>query len=149
MYQICSYFGEIDSLEIMGRSAILIFHKYFDAFSCKEYLLNTNNFKQIKNDKMNIIIKWYCAEDEHKIPKNFDKKIKKDTFSNKKICDPSTISKPNNYHSNTKNINNLNHFNHDSNSTKSSENELKDILSNNNLTNKPNYNRNTDILATD
>ncbi len=81
LYQVCSYFGEIDCIEIVGKCAILLFKSFFEAFSCKEYLLNTNNFKNIENDNTKIMIRWYDTEDEKKISKTLQEKLKKTTPS--------------------------------------------------------------------
>ena len=77
LYQVCSYFGEIDCIEIVEKCAILLFKSFFEAFSCKEYLLNTNNFKSIENDNTKITIRWYDTEDEKKISKTLQEKLRK------------------------------------------------------------------------
>jgi len=79
LFKVCSYFGDIDCLEIIGKSAILLFRHFIDAFSCKEYLLNTNNFKSLENGSSNIVIRWYSPEDEKQISKSLQNKIKATT----------------------------------------------------------------------
>lgn len=56
---------------------MLLFKSFYEAFSCKEYLLNTNNFKSLENDHCKISIRWYSTEDEKKISKNLKDKIRK------------------------------------------------------------------------
>jgi len=92
LHQVCSYFGEIDTLEINGKNAFVLFKNFFDAYSCKEYLLNTNNFKVIDNNN-NIKIKWYTSEDENKINSNIQDKIKKINHTNY----PNNFPNNNNY----------------------------------------------------
>jgi hypothetical protein len=100
LYQVCSYFGEIDTLEINGRNAFVLFKNFFDAYSCKEYLLNTNNFKIIENNN-NIKIRWFTSDDENKINTNLLEKIKS-------LCPSQIINHLNN---NCQNNNNNNYFN--------------------------------------
>jgi hypothetical protein len=81
LFQVCSYFGDIDFLEISGKNVILVYKNFFDAFTCKEYLLNTNNFKSIDKNN-NIVIRWFANEDELKFCPKIVDKIKKITNSN-------------------------------------------------------------------
>jgi len=97
LHHVCSYFGEIDTLEINGRNAFVLFKNFFDAYSCKEYLLNTNNFKVIDNNN-NIKIKWYTSEDENKINSNIQEKIRKINTPNY----PNSFPNSNNFNYNNK-----------------------------------------------
>jgi hypothetical protein len=75
LFQVCSYFGDINFLDISGKNVILVYKNFFDAFSCKEYLLNTNNFQSIDKNN-NIVIRWYTNADEYKFSSKTVDKIK-------------------------------------------------------------------------
>jgi hypothetical protein len=57
-----SHFGEIELLEIYGKLSIVVFKTFLDAYSCKEFLQNTSNFKDSEKD--NFIIRWFSQDDE-------------------------------------------------------------------------------------
>jgi hypothetical protein len=57
-----SHFGEVDLLEIYGKKAIILFKSFLDAHSTREFLENSNNFKDA--EKENFYVRWYSKEDE-------------------------------------------------------------------------------------
>ena len=117
LYKVCSYFGEIECIEILNKTATLLFKSFFEAFSCKEYLLNTNSFKSLENDNTNITIRWYNSEDEKTISKSLQVKILKATPSEiiDNLNNQSNYNYPNNLNYNvpenfSTNINTLNSY---------------------------------------
>lgn len=150
LYQVASYFGEIDCIEIVEKSAFLLFKSFFEAFSCKEYLLITNNFKSLENDNSNINIRWYNTEDEKTISKNLQDKIRKaspsDVISN--LNHSSNYTYPNNLNYNVfenfcTNINTLNSYYAAWTLTPNARNEFNSILCNQNMfNNQQNYGNN-------
>lgn len=137
LYQVCSYFGEIDCIEIIDKSAILLFKSFFEAFSCKEYLLNTNNFKNLENDNTKITIRWYSTEDEKKISKTLQDKIRKTTPSDiiNNLNQPCNYAFPNSIDYNvpenfSTNINTLNSYYAAWTLTPSARNEFTNIMYN-------------------
>ena len=114
LYKVCSYFGEIFFLEIEKKTAILVYKNFFDAFTCKEYLLNTNNFKSIDKNN-NIAISWFSNEDYFRFnPKIVDqiKKIAIDNYNREMLPNSTTnnisLAPDDNYCSNMNN--NLNSY---------------------------------------
>jgi hypothetical protein len=57
-----SHFGEIDLLEIYGKVSIVLFKTFIDAYTSREFLQNSSNFKDSEKD--NFTIRWYGQEDE-------------------------------------------------------------------------------------
>jgi hypothetical protein len=72
-----SHFGEIELLEIYGKLSIVVFNKFLDAYSCKEFLQNSTNFKDSEKD--NFIIRWFTQEDEGYSSEIMKNKLKKYT----------------------------------------------------------------------
>jgi hypothetical protein len=72
-----SHFGEIELLEIYGKLSIVVFKTFLDAYSCKEFLQNTSNFKDSEKD--NFIIRWFTQEDEAYSSEIIRNKLKKYT----------------------------------------------------------------------
>jgi hypothetical protein len=126
MNEICSYFGEIETIEINGKKAFVLFKNFFDAYSCKEYLLNTNNFKVIKNSNC-IKIKWFdLVEDQNIVSSGIQEKIKRiclggiaeqnincNNINNNNDCEQNNKKVNSNWSFNNSNAfyNNPNHFN--------------------------------------
>jgi hypothetical protein len=69
-----SHFGNIEVLEVYGKIAVILFKTFVDAYTCQEFLLNSNNFKDSEKNKFNT--RWYSQEDEHYISDNLKNKIK-------------------------------------------------------------------------
>jgi hypothetical protein len=68
-------FGEIENLEISSNVAIVLFKTFMDAYTSKEYLQNSNNFKD--SEKNNFHVDWYRREDEVYISEIFKEKIRR------------------------------------------------------------------------
>ena len=83
LFEFFSGFGDIENLEISSNVAIILFKTFVDAYTTKEFLQNSSNFKD--NDKNNFNIDWYKREDESYISEMFKEKIKRVTPS--KILD--------------------------------------------------------------
>ncbi len=72
-----SQFGDIDLLEVYGKVTIILFKSFIDAFSSKEFLENSENFKEA--EKNNFIVRWYAQEDESSISEVMRQKLKRFT----------------------------------------------------------------------
>jgi hypothetical protein len=72
-----SHFGEIDLLEIYGKVAIVLFKTFIDAYTSREFLQNSSNFKETEKD--NFTIRWYSNEDEQFISELMKSKLRKYT----------------------------------------------------------------------
>jgi hypothetical protein len=72
-----THFGDIELLEIYGKVAIILFKTFIDAYTSKEFLQNTSNYKDTEKD--NFVIRWYTAEDETYLSELMKSKLKKYT----------------------------------------------------------------------
>ncbi len=72
-----SHFGEMDLLEIYGKVAIVLFRTFIDAYTSREFLQNSSNFKDSEKD--NFTIRWYGQDDEQYISEAMKSKYKKYT----------------------------------------------------------------------
>lgn len=79
LYEFFSHFGEIDLLEIYGRVALILFKTFIDAYTSREFLLNTTNFKE--NERNNFSVRWYNQDDEYYITDSLRNKLRKYTPS--------------------------------------------------------------------
>jgi hypothetical protein len=70
-----SHFGDIDLLEIYGKVAVVLFKTFIDAYTSREFLQNSSNFKD--SEKENFLIRWYCQEDEHYISELMKSKLRR------------------------------------------------------------------------
>lgn len=70
-----SHFGELDLLEIYGKVAIVLFKNFIDAYTSREFLQNSSNFKD--SEKENFTIRWYGQEDELYISELMKSKLKR------------------------------------------------------------------------
>ena len=70
-----SHFGDVELLEIYGKKAIILFKTFIDAHSTKEFLENSNNFKDSEKD--NFLVRWYAGEDEIYISELLRSKMKR------------------------------------------------------------------------
>lgn len=75
LYSFIENFGEIENLEINSNVAIVLFRTFTDAYTCKEFLQNSNHFKN--NERNYFYIDWYRREDEAYISDIFKDKIKR------------------------------------------------------------------------
>ena len=78
-----SYFGDVIDFSIKGKLSIVLFKTFFEAESCRVFLLNENNFK----DKMkkNFSVRWFDYEkDMNNLPPEMEKAF--ETFHNLNIC---------------------------------------------------------------
>lgn len=75
LFEFLSNFGLIENLEIASNIAIILFKTFVDAYTCKEYLQNSSNFKE--SEKNNFSVDWYKREDEAFISDIFKEKLKK------------------------------------------------------------------------
>jgi hypothetical protein len=80
LYEFFSHFGEIESLEINGRIALILFRTFMDAYTTREFLMNSSNFKE--TEKNNFMVRWYGSDDEIFMTDNMKSKIKRNTPSN-------------------------------------------------------------------
>ena len=55
-----SQFGDVIDFAIKGKQSIVLYHTFFAAECCREFLLNENNFKE--NMKKNFLIRWFIYE---------------------------------------------------------------------------------------
>lgn len=72
-----SHFGDVELLEIYGKKSVILFKTFIDAHSTKEFLDNSNNFKDSEKD--NFIVRWYSIEDEVLISELLRSKLKRPT----------------------------------------------------------------------
>lgn len=101
-----SHFGEIELLEIYGKLSIVVFKTFLDAYSCKEFLQNTSNFKDSEKD--NFIIRWFTQEDEAYSSEIMRNKLKK--YSPNQIFD--YINSSHSWNSNQNYNNQMNYGNY-------------------------------------
>lgn len=101
-----SHFGEIELLEIFGKLSFVVFKTFLDAYSCKEFLQNTSNFKDSEKD--NFIIRWFTQEDEPYSSEIMRNKLKK--YSPNQIFD--YINSSQNWNSNQTYNNQMNYGNY-------------------------------------
>jgi hypothetical protein len=79
LYEFFSHFGEIDTLEINGRLALILFKTFTDAYATREFLLNSSNFKDAEKD--NFVVRWYSHEDESYVTDVMKNKMRKNAPS--------------------------------------------------------------------
>jgi hypothetical protein len=79
LYEFFSHFGEIDLLEIYGKISLILFKTFIDAYTSREFLLNTSNFKEC--EKNNFYVRWYSQDDEYYITDSLRNKLRKFTPS--------------------------------------------------------------------
>jgi len=79
LYEFFSHFGDIEMLEIYGKLSIILFKTFMDAYTSREFLMNSSNFKE--TEKNNFIVRWYTPEDECFISDIMRTKFKKYTPS--------------------------------------------------------------------
>lgn len=104
-----SHFGEIELLEIYGKLSIVVFKTFLDAYSCKEFLQNSSNFKDTEKD--NFVIRWFTQEDEGFSSEIMRNKMKK--YTPNQIVDYINSSHSGNNNSNYSNqMNYGNYYNH-------------------------------------
>jgi hypothetical protein len=101
-----SHFGDIELLEIYGKLSIVVFKTFLDAYSCKEFLQNTSNFKDSEKD--NFIIRWFTQEDESYSSEIMRNKLKK--YSPNQIFD--YINSSHSWNSNQNYNNQMNYGNY-------------------------------------
>lgn len=70
-----SHFGEVAALEIYGKMAVVLFGTFFDANTAKEFLQNSNNFKETEQKHFNS--RWFALQDESFISLQLKQKIAK------------------------------------------------------------------------
>lgn len=70
-----SQFGDIELLEVSGKLTIILFKTFIDAYSSKEFLENSENFKEA--EKNNFLVRWYSQEDENHISDSMRQKLKR------------------------------------------------------------------------
>lgn len=68
------HFGTIESLEVYGKISIILFKTFIDAYTCQEFLQNSQNFKDSEKNKFTA--RWYTSEDEFYLSDNLKNKIK-------------------------------------------------------------------------
>lgn len=116
-----SHFGDIEILEIYGKLSIVVFKKFLDAYSCKEFLQNTSNFKDTEKD--NFIIRWFTQEDEGYSSEILRTKLKK--YTPNQIVDYINSSHTWNNNSNFNNQMNFgNYYNNYNNNNTAMHNEM-------------------------
>jgi hypothetical protein len=101
-----SHFGEIELLEIYGKLSIVVFKTFLDAYSCKEFLQNSSNFKDSEKD--NFVIRWFTQEDEGFSSEIIRNKMKK--YKPNQIME--LINSPNSWNNNTNYNNQMNYGNY-------------------------------------
>jgi hypothetical protein len=79
LYEFFTHFGEIELLEIQGKLSFILFKTFFDAYTSRDFLLNSSNYKE--TERNNFMVRWYMPEDEHHISEIMRLKIKKYTPS--------------------------------------------------------------------
>ena len=50
LYEFFSHFGEIDILEIHGKISFILFKTFIDAYTSREFLMNSSNFKETEKN---------------------------------------------------------------------------------------------------
>ena len=74
-----SHFGDIELLEIYGKVSIVLFKSFIDAYTSKEFLQNSSNFKEAEKD--NFVVRWYNQDDEVYLSELMKSKFKRYTPS--------------------------------------------------------------------
>jgi len=75
LFDFFSHFGEIDTLEIKGKTSVILFKSFFDANTAREFLQNGSNFKD--TEKNNFCARWFKNEDESVISDKMREKMNK------------------------------------------------------------------------
>jgi hypothetical protein len=144
--QFFSHFGDIDTLHIYGKIAIILFKTFIDALTAREFLLNSSNFKESEKD--NFRIRWLSQDDEEIVTEPLKSKLKKYYPSIKEEISEFKKQSFNNsqkqfsdYYSgnNTNNNSSGNNFSNYYNNTNNNNMNYKDNNNNNNNQNR-NYN---------
>jgi hypothetical protein len=77
LFEFFSHFGELELLEIQGKISVILFKLFLDAYTSREFLLNSSNYKEAERN--NFMVRWYISEDEVYISETMKGKIKKYT----------------------------------------------------------------------
>ena len=107
-------FGEVCDFICKGKTSIVLYKHFIDAETCREFLMNENNFKE--NWKNNFSVRWFNYEKDS-IPPEIENKLEK--IHNKNVCNIMDNNKsqiPNMMNNSNKNkinngINNKNNIN--------------------------------------
>ena len=107
-------FGEVCDFICKGKTSIVLYKHFIDAETCREFLMNENNFKE--NLKNNFSVRWFNYEKDS-IPPEIENKLEK--IHNKNVCNIMDNNKsqiPNMMNNSNKNkinngINNKNNIN--------------------------------------
>lgn len=75
LYEFFSHFGEIEHIEIHGKVSLILFKTFLDAYTSREFLLNSNNYKEC--EKNNFFVRWYTPDDEFYVSDAMRMKIMK------------------------------------------------------------------------
>jgi hypothetical protein len=105
LFEFFGHFGDIEMLEIQGKLAIILFKTFYDAYTSREFLQNTSNFKE--TEKNNFIVRWYnYLEDESYISEQMKLKMKKFQQAMGEVSGKNEVNIS--YNNNTNNTNNNN-----------------------------------------
>ena len=74
-------FGEVCDFICKGKTSIVLYKHFIDAETCREFLMNENNFKE--NWKNNFSVRWFNYEKDS-IPPEIENKLEK--IHNKNVC---------------------------------------------------------------
>lgn len=85
-----SHFGEINSLQVFGKTAVILFNSFIDAYTSREFLTNSSNFKESEKD--NFKVRWFTPQDEDSVTEPIRSKLKK-YFKTQQIDKTSIINK--------------------------------------------------------
>ena len=100
LYNFFEKFGEIEEFQLKHKTAIVLFQSFFSANTCREFLKNEHNFKENKNNKINV--KWFNFHEDN----NLLSDSLKEKFYN--IFMKNSINLKTNIFNLTKNNNNVN-----------------------------------------
>ena len=74
LYNFFEKFGEIEEFKVKQNMAIVLYQSFFSANTCREFLKNEHNFKENKNNKINV--KWFnFQEDINLLPDSLKEKF--------------------------------------------------------------------------
>jgi hypothetical protein len=157
-----SHFGTVESLQVFGKTAIILFNSFIDAYTSREFLLNSSNFKE--SEKENFKVRWFTPQDEDFVAEPIRSKLKRYfiTTQNEKINMSNKLSQSgsNGYYdfyskgnptSNTQSSSSSFYSYNDSGSSfnNSSGNNFKSSLNNQNALYKGYINENTEDSSSD
>ena len=122
-----SFFGEVIDFSIRGKLSIVLFKTFFEAESCRAFLLNEKNFKD--NMRKNFSVRWFDYEkDMNNLPPEMEKNF--ETFHNLNICNikdnnnKQQIINIMNTNKNRLNNSNKNNINNNLNSNQNNQNSI-------------------------